>query len=77
MFPIWGTCLGLELLAYLTSEFDPNIVTPIRGEERVFNTLEFTSEKSYLYDDLYLNLRNKLSKGQGILYFNHEYALKL
>ena len=31
VFPVWGTCLGLELLTYLTSGFDENILQPIRG----------------------------------------------
>jgi gamma-glutamyl hydrolase len=25
-FPIWGTCLGFELLAYLTSGYDPKVL---------------------------------------------------
>ena len=31
-FPIWGTCLGLELLAFLTSGYDPKVVSEISGQ---------------------------------------------
>jgi hypothetical protein len=34
-------------------------------------------ESSVLYDDLNENLKNKLTTGPGILYFNHEDGLKL
>jgi GMP synthase-like glutamine amidotransferase len=30
-FPIWGTCLGMQLLAYLTSGYDSNAISPVRG----------------------------------------------
>ncbi len=54
VFPIWGTCLGLELLTYLTSGFDETILQPIRDSERVLNVLKFV-EQSLLYDDLNAN----------------------
>lgn len=31
VFPVWGTCLGLQLLAYLTSNYDNSVISPVRG----------------------------------------------
>jgi gamma-glutamyl hydrolase len=73
-FPIWGTCLGLELLSYLTSRFDENIMQPIEGNQHTLNVLRF-QEPSYVYDDLDPDMRQKLTTGPGILYFNHEMGL--
>lgn len=76
VFPVWGTCLGLELLSYLTSGFSEAILQPIKGSEHMLNVLKFI-EKSVLFDDLNENLRSKLTSAPGILYFNHEDGLKL
>ncbi len=76
VFPIWGTCLGLELLTYLTSGFSETILQPIRGSEHMLNVLKFV-ERSVLFDDLDANLKSKLTTGPGILYFNHEDGLPI
>jgi len=39
VFPIWGTCLGMQLLAYLTSGYDAAAVAPVNGELAIRNTL--------------------------------------
>ena len=31
VFPLWGTCLGMQLLAYLTSGYDLKAIAPVRG----------------------------------------------
>jgi GMP synthase-like glutamine amidotransferase len=31
VFPIWGTCLGMQLLAYLTSGYDSKAIGPVSG----------------------------------------------
>lgn len=31
VFPIWGTCLGMQLIAYLTSGYDSKAIAPVRG----------------------------------------------
>lgn len=41
----------------------------------MINTIQFTNSPSYVFGDVSLDLKNKLSKGQGILYFNHHYAV--
>ena len=74
-YPIWGTCLGFELLAYLTSGYDDKCLSGVRGETAVKNTIKIT-DQSYLYDNLSDNLKYNLQNGQGILYFNHNLAVK-
>ena len=73
-YPVWGTCLGFELLAYLTSGYDDKCLSNVRGETGVRNTLKIT-DTSYLYDDLPDNIKYDLQSGQGIVYFNHALAL--
>jgi gamma-glutamyl hydrolase len=72
---VWGTCLGLELLSYLTSGFDSSVLQPITGSDHMINIIKI-QESSYLYDDLSSDLRTELTSGPGILYFNHEDGLK-
>jgi gamma-glutamyl hydrolase len=31
VFPVWGTCLGLQLLAYLTGNYSGSVLSPVRG----------------------------------------------
>ena len=38
-FPIWGICLGMEQIAYLTSGLDLNSIAPVRGQLSVINKL--------------------------------------
>jgi hypothetical protein len=73
-YPIWGTCLGFELLAYLTSGYDSKVLSPVRGESAVKNTIKIVGS-SYLYGDVTPNLKYELENGQGIVYFNHVWAL--
>jgi gamma-glutamyl hydrolase len=30
VFPVWGTCLGFQLLSYLTANYE-NVLSPVRG----------------------------------------------
>lgn len=70
IFPVWGTCLGLQILTYVTSGFDEAALQPITDVYRMLNVLNFTSSSS-LYDDLGDNLRTKLTTKPGITFFNH------
>ena len=40
VFPIWGTCLGMQLLAYLTSGYDLKAIAPVSGEVAIKNTIK-------------------------------------
>lgn len=62
------------MLAYLTSGYDNNWLSPVRNESGVINRLALRSP-SALFDDLSSDLKNKLSNGQGIVYFNHVWAV--
>jgi len=59
----------------LTSGYDAKAIAPVRGEVAVINTLQLSTSPSYLYNDLSIDLKNRLSRGQGIVYFNHHYAI--
>ena len=61
-YPVWGTCLGFELLAWLTSGYDDKSLKTVRGEVGVRNTIKFT-DQSYLYDDLSSTLKYNLQNG--------------
>ena len=75
VFPVWGTCLGLQLLGFLTN----NYVSPlsaVRGETAVMNTIKFpTTDRGTLFTDMPERLITKLSTGNGITYFNHHWAV--
>lgn len=43
-FPLFGTCLGLELLAYLTSGFNNSVTENLVGNYRVTRPIFFTDE---------------------------------
>lgn len=74
VFPVWGTCLGWELLAYLTSGYDSKVLSLVRGEKGVINTLSI-KEDGYLYSGLTPTLKYNLQNGQGVTYFNHAFAV--
>lgn len=74
VFPVWGTCLGWELLAYLTSGYDSKVLSSVRGESGVRNTL-LIKQDGYLYSDLTPTLKYNLQNGQGVTYFNHVFAV--
>ena len=73
-FPIWGTCLGMQLLSYLTSGYDLNAISPVRGELAIRNTLQIQPDNT-LFKDLSSDLLNNLQSGVGVVYFNHHYAV--
>jgi len=64
----------MQLLAYLTSGYDLKAIGPVRGEVAVRNTIQIQNNGT-LFTDLSKDLRYRLENGQGILYFNHHYAI--
>ena len=74
-FPVWGTCLGMQTLAYLTSGYDLKAIAPVRGELAIRNTLQIQPENT-LFKDLPSDLLNNLQSGVGVVYFNHRFAIK-
>ena len=75
MFPIWGTCLGHQLLAFLSNNLTYPL-TAVRGQTAVLNTIKFvTADKGTLFSDMSDKLISKVTTGQGIAYFNHHWAV--
>lgn len=74
VFPIWGTCLGMQLLAYLTAGYDGKAIAEVRGEVAVRNTIAIQPDSEIL-SDLSPTLLTRLQSGTGILYFNHHFAV--
>lgn len=75
VFPIWGTCLGHQLLSFLTNNFSSPL-SAVRGETAVMNTIKFASaDKGTLFSDMSQKLTTKITSGQGIAYFNHHWAI--
>lgn len=75
VFPLWGTCLGHQLLSFLSNNFTSPL-TAVRGQTAVLNTIKFvTTDKGTLFTDMSDKLIAKVSTGQGIAYFNHHWAI--
>lgn len=75
VFPVWGTCLGHQLLAYLTNNYKYPL-SAIRGQTAVINTIKFVSaDKGTLFTDMSDSLLAKITTGQGIAYFNHKWGV--
>lgn len=74
VFPIWGTCLGMQLLAYLTAGYDGKAIAPVRGEVAIRNTIAIQKQNT-MFKDVSDNLLTRLQSGDGILYFNHHFAV--
>lgn len=52
VFPIWGTCLGHQLLGFLTNDY-VSPLSAVRGQTAVINTIKFpTTDRGTLYTDM-------------------------
>ena len=49
-FPIFGTCLGFQLLGYLTTNYDGSILSKINGNLDIIEPVQLTGQKSYLLE---------------------------
>lgn len=75
-FPIFGTCLGMQLLATFTSSENYNIHSRLKlSDKNQTNPLIFTDEKSDFYELFSPDQKRKVTTGTGILYFNHKYGM--
>ena len=75
-FPIFGTCMGIQLQAYLTSNYNEAIITRVNGDEAIIHPLNFVND-GYIFHTLNSDQMSKLSKGSGIMYFNHNWAITM
>lgn len=52
VFPIWGTCMGHQLLGYLTCNGDTPL-SPVRGQQSMINTIKFVNgDKGHLFQNM-------------------------
>lgn len=75
-FPVWGTCLGIQLLAYLTSNYNSTIISRVHGDDAIILPLTLIGD-SYLFKTFTNAQINGVSKGTGVFYFNHNWAVTL
>jgi anthranilate/para-aminobenzoate synthase component II len=47
-FPVFGTCLGHQLLAFLTSNYNDSILTRVHGDDPIVAPITFVN-KGYLF----------------------------
>lgn len=73
-FPVFGTCLGFQLLSYLTSGYNSSILTRVNGDEAIIHPL-FLLNDGYLFSTFTSAQRAKLTQGAGLMYFNHLWAV--
>lgn len=75
-FPVFGTCLGHQLLSYLSSNHNDSILTRVHGDDAIILPITFVNE-GYLFATFNSNQIEKVTKGHGVLYFNHNWAVTL
>jgi gamma-glutamyl hydrolase len=76
-YPIWATCLGYEALAVITSQIKNNMstLTRVHGEEGSTRNLTITMQNSKLFGTMAKNLLDEVTKGDGLYYFHHNWAV--
>lgn len=75
-FPVFGTCMGIQLLAYLTSNYNDAILSRVHGDDAIILPITFTSE-GYIFSTLNPTQKEKITKGRGLMYFNHNWAVTM
>lgn len=73
-FPIFGTCMGFQLLAYLSANYDDSVLSRVHGDISIIHPLTFVNE-GYIFNTLNPTQREKISKGQGLMYYSHNWAV--
>ena len=51
-FPLFCTCLGFQLISYLTSNYNPGILSQVHDDVAAIHPLDLTTEESYLFKTL-------------------------
>lgn len=49
VFPMFGSCLGLQLMTYLSVGFNNSVITDTPNDEGVTHPIYLTNEKSEYY----------------------------
>lgn len=61
-------------MAYLTSGYDLSAIAPVQGQVDVRNTLQIQPNNTF-FKDFPQELLNSLESGEGVVYFNHHFAV--
>lgn len=61
-------------MAYFTSGYDLKAIAPVQGETDVRNTLQILPNNT-IFKDFSKDLLDSLELGEGVLYFNHHFAV--
>lgn len=75
-FPIWATCLGMQLISYLTGGY-VEVLSRVQGDDAIVLPINITAPNSYIFSAMTAYQVEKMTKGGGILYYNHKYAVTL
>lgn len=74
-FPVIGICMGHQLLAYLTSQYNDTILSRVHGDNAgIVLPLNFTND-GYLFSTFNSVQKDKTVKGNGIFYYHHNWAV--
>lgn len=74
-FPIWGTCLGFELIHVIAADFADDVLTSIQDESAVTRSLNFTQYASRMFAGLPLHLK-MYSLYDTPYYYNHQWCVR-
>lgn len=76
-FPVIGICMGHQLLAYLTSQYNDTILSRVHGDNLgIVLPLNFTND-GYLFSTFNSVQKDKTIKGNGIFYYHHNWAVTM
>ena len=51
VFPIWATCLGFQLMSYLTANYT-DVLTRVHGDSAIVLPLNITNSSSYMFSKM-------------------------
>ena len=74
VFPIWATCLGFQLMSFLTGGY-VDTLTRVQGDGAIVLPINIKMPSSYIYSAMTPYQIEKMTKGGGILYYNHNWAV--
>lgn len=74
-FPVFGTCMGFQLFAYLTSNYNNTILTRVHGDQNIILPINLVAD-GHIFSTLTSTQKEKLTKG-GLMLFNHNWAVTL
>ena len=63
-------------MAYLTCNYDLSILSRVHGDDDGFiHPINIVSDNAYIFSAFTPNQKEKLTQGNGLMYFHHSYAI--